>query len=102
MTGTSDLVDLSDRYHLVGVTTEERENNAGIAGNVVGGQEGRDQHVEGKVVYTTNDREEANAIAKRGGFQRKGQPWIAVQGWHDSQKPANQGDDKKPVSMGDV
>lgn len=72
------LVNLSERYHLLGVTTEEREDNSGLSSSA-------DQHVPGQVVYTTNDKQEANAIARNNGWMQDG-IWVAVSGWRDSQR----------------
>lgn len=78
----TDLINAADRYHLIGVRTIERDDNSTLdPGNAPASQ-----RVDGEVVYTTNDKDEANAIARAGGFQRDGGSWIAVQGWRDTHK----------------
>lgn len=101
----SDLIDTSERYHLIGVNTRDNAvDGAGRNIDVPAGENPEGQKVQGEVVYTTNDKDEANAIARNGGFQREGGPWIAVQGWRDmqSQGGASAGADspsplKRPV-----
>jgi hypothetical protein len=73
-----DLVNLAERYHLLGVVSQERDDNSGLDGRT-------DQHVEPQVVYTTNDKEEANAICRNSGWVQDG-IFIAVSGYRDSQR----------------
>lgn len=93
----SDLINTSDRYHLMGVRTVERDDNRDLKA----GNNPDSQHVAGEVVYTTNDKDEANQISKNGGFTREGEGWTAVAGWRDTQATASAGADApSPLKKG--
>lgn len=79
-----DLVNLDERYHLLGVAPIEREDNSELDGRT-------DQHVEPQVVYTTNDLNEAKSICRAGGWVQHGQ-FMAVSGYRDTQRITEPGE----------
>lgn len=89
-----ELVNLDERYHLLGVQTVERDDNTGVDH----GDQAADQHIEGQVVYTTNDLEEAKALCRNGGWIQAG-VWIAVSGYRDTQKAAGTAQQGAPRAL---
>jgi hypothetical protein len=53
-----------------------------------------EQQPEPEVVGYVNDKEQANAICRAGGFSRDGK-WVYVNFWRDEHKPRSEGAIKK-------
>jgi hypothetical protein len=86
-----DLVNLTERYHLLGVVSQERDDNSGLDGR-------NDQHVEPQVVYTTDDKEEATAICRNSGWLQDG-IFIAVSGYRDTKRVPSAADEPAPRAL---
>lgn len=78
-----ETVDLTERYHLLGtVANENEDDNSNLSPD--------NQRTEGNevVLYTTNDKVEAESIRQAGGFiSPDTEKWTVVTGYRDSERP---------------
>lgn len=89
------MPDLNKRYHVLGhPDIEERDDNRDL--------KPEDQRPEPKVVYTTDDKDEANTICRVGFHQEsEDSPVIPVVGWRDSHKKPEVGESAPPLKKSD-
>lgn len=88
---------MADRYEVLGYVPQEREDNRSL--------DPQDQRVaEDQVVYTTDDKDEAERMRLAGGFVQ-GDPdegqWTVVTGWRDTQKEPADGSGSGAPKKGD-
>lgn len=86
----TETVDKSDRYHILGFTAVEHEDDNR---DLTSDQQRKNEEI---VVYTTNSLTEAESIRQAGGFiSPDTSKWTVVTGYRDAAKP-----EKKPIEKG--